>query len=261
MIYEINDLTFGYSKHKNVLESVNLSFSEGELITILGRNGSGKSTLFSLMLGINKPSSGNIMLDGVDLKELSARKIAEKVGFVPQSHMPTFDFTAFEFVLMGCASKVGIFSSPGENEKKAAEEAFKLLEIEEFKEKKFRELSGGEQQELIIARAIAAKPKVILFDEPTSHLDYANQQKVLRIIRGLSKAGFSCVITTHDPNHSLILGGKTAILDGCGGLVFGKTEETVTEENLKNAYDAEVYIRYLEEFNRNVCISQSIESL
>ncbi len=255
MIYEINNLSFRYKGgEREVLNGASLSIAEGELVSILGRNGAGKSTLFGCMLGLLKSQSGSIKLCGEDIQNLSERKIASVVGFVPQSHNPTFDFTVFDFVLMGCASKIGLLSRPGAKEIAAAEKALEQMGLSHLAHRSYTELSGGERQQATIARAIAAEPKIILFDEPTAHLDFANQIKVLRIIKGLSEKGYSVAVTTHDPNHALLLGGTAAILDGEGKLSSGKVEELVTEEKLKGVYGADVRLRYLEEFERDVCI-------
>lgn len=255
MIYEINNLSFRYKGgERKVLNGASLNIAEGELVSILGRNGAGKSTLFGCMLGLNKAQSGSIKLCGEDIQNLSERKIASVVGFVPQSHNPTFDFTVFDFVLMGCASKIGLLSRPGAKEAEAAEQALEQMGLTHLAHRSYTELSGGERQQATIARAIAAEPKIILFDEPTAHLDFANQIKVLRIIKGLSEKGYSVAVTTHDPNHALLLGGTAAILDGEGKLSSGKVSELVTEERLKGVYGADVRLRYLDEFERDVCI-------
>lgn len=255
MIYEIEDLRFKYkgSEH-TVLNGVSLKVCESELVTVLGKNGAGKSTLFSCMLGINKPQSGNIKLCGRELSKLSEREIATEVAYVPQNHSPSFGFTVFDFVLMGCASKVGFMSHPGKKEEQAAERAIEQMGITELAFRSYTELSGGERQQATIARAIASEPKMILFDEPTAHLDFANQIKVLRIIKNLSEKGYAVAVTTHDPNHALLLGGTAAILNADGKLNVGKVETLITEDNLRAVYGADLRLRYLEEFERDVCI-------
>lgn len=255
MIYEIEKLHFKYrGGEREVLNGVSLTIAEGELVSVLGRNGAGKSTLFGCMLGLLKPQSGSIKICGSSLHTMNERQVAGTVAYVPQNHNPTFDFTVLEYVLMGCASKVGLLSKPGTREEAAAETALRRMGILQLAERRYTELSGGERQQATIARAIAAEPRVILFDEPTAHLDFANQIKVLRIIKGLSENGYSVAVTTHDPNHALLLGGTAAILDGEGKLCSGKVSELITEERLKGVYGADVRLRYLDEFSRDVCI-------
>ena len=255
MIYEIRDLRFAYRAGlPEVLQGVSLDLAEGQLLTILGCNGSGKSTLFGCMLGLLTPQGGEIKLCGEDLKKLSARKIATQIGYVPQSHTPTFDYTVFEFVLMGCAANVGLLSHPGAAERRQADAAIERMGLTALRDRPYTELSGGERQQVTIARAIAAQPKAILFDEPTSHLDFGNQIKVLRVIRELSADGYAVIITTHDPNHALLLGGQTALFDGRGGVEVGSPDTLLTEERLQALYGTELKLRYVDELKRSVCL-------
>ena len=255
MIYEIKNLLYRYpGGERNVLNGASLTVGEGELLTILGRNGAGKSTLFACMLGLLKPQGGEILLEGRPLPSLSERQIATVSAFVPQSHEPAFDFTVFDYVLMGCAAKVSLLSHPGKAEEERAQRALEQMGISALSHRSYRELSGGERQQVTIARAIAAEPKIILFDEPTAHLDFANQIKVLRIIKTLSEKGYAVAVTTHDPNHALLLGGTVAILDADGRLRTGKCSELITEEVLAGVYGTDVRLRYLPEFDREVCI-------
>lgn len=255
MIYELKNVCFSYREGlPEVLSGVNLSVPEGGLLTILGQNGSGKSTLFHCMTGILKPQSGEILLSGEDLTRLSPKKIAAKVGFVPQSHVPTFAYSVFEFVLMGCAARVGLLSHPGPEEKMRAEEAIERMGLTALKNRPYTELSGGERQQVTIARAIAQKPEVILFDEPTSHLDFGNQLKVLRVIRDLSKEGYAVVVTTHDPNHALMLSGQTALFTGSGDVETGPAENLLTREKLQALYGTDLEVRYMEDLGRSVCL-------
>ena len=259
MIYDVSDLRFSYQKTSPpTLNGVSLKLREGELLTVLGKNGSGKSTLFQCMLGLLKPESGNITLAGRPLERLRPREIASVVGFVPQSHNPTYGYTVFEFVLMGCAGSVGMLSHPGKEEKKRASDALAAMGIADFADRAYTELSGGERQQVTIARAIAAQPQAIIFDEPTAHLDLGKQIQVLRIIRSLCDKGFAVAVSTHDPNHAFLLGGNVALMDGRGGLQIGTANEMVREDRLREIYGADLKLRYLEEFDREVCICPSL---
>lgn len=259
MLYQIQDLHFSYRPNSpEVLRGVNLTIREGEILTVLGKNGAGKSTLFSCMLGTKKPRQGSIKIRGKDISRMTEREIASVVGFVPQSHNPAFSYTVEEFVLMGCAAKIGLLSSPGEMERKKAAQALEKMGIAHLAKRPYTELSGGERQQVTIARAIVGEPKIILFDEPTSHLDYANQVKVLRIVKKLSQDGFAVAMTTHDPNHALLLGGNTAILGSDGKLKWGKSEEILTQENLESVYGSDICLRHWPELGRSVCVFPSL---
>ena len=254
MLYEVSNLKYSYRNHKEVLSGVNLKLSEGELLCVLGRNGSGKSTLFSCLLGLLKPYEGSIKLQGKELSFMKEREIASVASYVPQQSVSSFGFTVFEYVLMGCASSVGLFAHPGKQEISQAWGALELMGISDYKDRIITELSGGERQQVTIARALASNPKVIMFDEPTAHLDYANQIKVLRVIKKLSSEGYAIAVTTHDPNHAILLGGMVALLDGNGGLKLGNSSAMLTEDMLSKIYGSDLKIRNIDEFKRNVCL-------
>ncbi len=252
MIYALTGVTFAYRAGEPVLQDVDLSIAAGELWCVLGCNGAGKSTLFGCMTGRLQPQSGSVRLEGADIKTMKEREIACRVGYVPQSHAPAFAYSVFDYVLMGCAPHIGLFSAPGEADRQAAREALDRLRIAHLAGRPYTEISGGEQQQAAIARAIVANPKIILFDEPTSHLDVGNQIKVLRIIKELSQDGYAIVVTTHDPNHALMLDGNAAVF-GCDGRVrSGRCEEMLTEQMLQEVYGAKMEL--LELPNRKVCV-------
>ena len=256
MIYEVKKLSFSYDNSKTVLKNINLELNQGELLCVLGKNGSGKTTLFKCLLGILNADSGEIILNNRNIKDLKEKEIAKNVGYVSQNNESTFAFTVYEYVMMGLASSIGIFSKPSTKQEEMVINILKEMNLLEFKDRLFNELSGGERQQVAIARALVLKPDVILFDEPTAHLDYGNQIKVLRMIKELSKKGYAIMITTHDPNHAIMLDGSVALLDNNGHLVKGSAEELISEDNLKKIYGTDLKIKYIEEFKRKVCIYQ-----
>lgn len=255
VIYEVNNVTFAYTpKGPDILKNVSFSVKESQVISILGPNGAGKSTLLGCMAGLLKPKEGSILLKGSDISSLRQKQIASVAGFVPQNHEAAFSYTVREYVLMGRASRIGIFSRPGKEDEDAAEQAMDEMGILSLADKPYTKISGGERQQAAIARAIAQEPEIILFDEPTSHLDFGNQLRVLRIIRKLSDKGFAIVITTHNPDHALLLGCDAALLDKNGHLETGSCDEMITEEKLGRIYSADLKIRYMPEEGRKVCI-------
>lgn len=256
MIYKVENLKFSYNKNHVVLNDINLQLNEGELLCVLGKNGSGKSTLFKCLLGLLKKDAGFIKLNGKEIDEIKEKDKAKLIGYVSQSNESTFDFTVFEYVLMGRASNVGLFSHPTKEDENKVLEVLEKMNIVEYKDKHFNELSGGERQQVSIARALVSNPKVLLFDEPTAHLDYSNQMKVLRMIKDLSNKGYAIIITTHDPNHAIMLNGKVALFNSNGSIKTGTVDELIKEEILRDIYGTDLKIRYIEEFKRNVCIYQ-----
>lgn len=259
MIYEIKDLRFAYDAGgRNVLDGVSLDIEKGDVLSILGPNGAGKSTLLSCMMNLNKPQAGSILVEGKSISEMKPQELAKKVSFVPQNLKPAFGYTVLEFVLMGRAPLISPLGRPGKGDKAAAYEAIEKMGLTELADRPCTEISGGEMQQAAIARAIVRKPRVILFDEPTAHLDFGNQLRTLKIIKELSCEGYTTVITTHNPDHAIMLGGRAAILDRQGKIVLGSTEELITEETLGKVYNAELKIRYLEELDRKVCLYPNI---
>ena len=259
MIYEINDLSFSYPEsERQVLDRVSLKVGEGEIVSILGRNGAGKSTLLGCMLGLLKPQCGEILLSGKELINMSEREIATIVGYVPQTHVPSFAFSVLDFVMMGCAPRIGLFSKPSKREREDSYTALIELGIEDLSERPYTQISGGERQKATIARAIVSKPRAVCFDEPTAHLDYGSQLLVLRIIKALSDKGYSVVMTTHNPDHALLLQGKAVLISNDGTLVYGEAESIVTQENLSKIYDADVRLEYIESLGRNACVYSNL---
>ena len=259
MIYNVKNVAYSYvSGARKVLNNVSLRLEQGEILSILGPNGAGKSTLLNCMAGLLKPNRGSIQLDNAALSALSHRDIAKVVSYVPQNHTPTFAYTTLYFVMMGRAPHVGAFQKPSLEDEAVAMEALKALKIDHLANRPYTEISGGERQQATIARAIAQQPQAILFDEPTAHLDYGNQHRILRMIRALADQGYGVIITTHNPDHALLLGGKAAILDRDGYLSYGKCEEIITEERLKEVYETDLRLLYVEELGRVCCLALSL---
>ena len=255
MIYQVDKITFEYpgSEHK-VLNQASLTLEKGDVLCILGPNGAGKTTLLNCMAGLLTPESGSIKLGGRNLAEMSERDVAKMVAFVPQLHTPAFDYSCVDFVLMGRAPQIGVFSRPSAEEEAMCRKVLAEMGIEHIADKSYMEISGGERQQLLIARAIVQEPEVVLFDEPTAHLDYGNQHRVLERIKKMAADGYSVVITTHNPDHALLLGDKAAIVSRDGHITQGNSEEILTEELLSEIYGINLKIQYLETIGRRACL-------
>jgi len=259
MGYQVQNITFTYPSGKQpVLREVSLSVAQGEVVVLLGPNGAGKTTLLLCMMNLLKPSAGQISIGDHDIKELTPRELAGKVAYVPQSHEPAFDYTVLEFVLMGRAPKYGVFGRPDKGDETRCMEILDELGIQHLANHSYIEISGGERQQVLIARALAQEPEVLLFDEPTAHLDFGNQQRALNMISNMAKRGHGVLMTTHHPDHALMLGDKTALLYKDGKLVEGLTEEIVTEERLTEVYDTDLYLIEIEKLGRQACLLPGI---
>lgn len=254
MIYELNALSFAYPGGRRVLDQVSLTLKRGEVLSILGPNGAGKSTLLGCMMGMLPVSEGVVRLDGRDLKQMGAREIAKLVSYVPQNHSPVFGYTVFEFVLMGRAPLIPTLARPGEADRAAAREALAQMGLSRLTDRPYTEISGGERQQAVIARAIVRRPQAVLFDEPTAHLDFGNQLRTLRMLKELSRQGYAVVVTTHNPDHAILLGGRAAVLDRGGRLTVGDTGEILREDLLCRVYQTDLKLRYVAELDRMVCL-------
>ena len=254
-IYEVENISFRYPGYeRKVLNGASLDLHKGEILCILGPNGAGKTTLLSCMAGLLKPASGSIRLCSRDLAEMSEKEIAKLVGFVPQMHVPAFDYRVIDFVLMGRAPHTGLFSRPSIEEEQHCREVLENMGLAHIADKSYLDISGGERQQLLIARAIIQSPEAILFDEPTAHLDYGNQHRTLSRIKQMASEGYSVVITTHNPDHALLLGDKAAIVSRDGTVIQGNTSDILTEERLSEVYGMDIRIRYIEELGRTACL-------
>lgn len=259
MIYEVKNISFKYDGSERViLDDVSLTLSEGEIMSILGPNGAGKTTLLNCLATLNEPDCGVIKLDGKDIRTLKVKEVASVVSYVPQNHTPAFAYTVMNFVLMGRAPKVGMFERPSDDDIKITMKVIEDVGLSHLADKPYTEISGGERQQATIARALVQEPKAILFDEPTAHLDYGNQIKTLRVIKSLAEKGYAIIITTHNPDHAIMLGGTVAILSKDGHLEVGPAESIITENKLKEVYDTDLKLVMMEDFGRNICVPPNL---
>ena len=254
-IYEVRDVTFRYPGYDNkVLDGASLVLKKGEILCVLGPNGAGKTTLLNCMAGLLKPSSGEVILCGRNVRSMKEKEIAALAGYVPQLHTPAFDYRVIDFVLMGRAPDTAFFGRPGPEEEKRCLDVLESMGLGHLAGKSYLDISGGERQQLLIARAIVQEPEVVLFDEPTAHLDYGNQHRVLKRIKQMAAEGYSVVITTHNPDHALLLGDKAAIVSRDGSIIQGESCEILTEGKLSEVYGMDIRIRYIEELGRTACL-------
>ncbi len=202
MRLEVKNLSFSYGAAE-VLHDVSFSLEAGEFMSVLGPNGVGKSTLFRCILGSLPDYAGTIAVDGRDVRGLSRRERAKALAYIPQIHRPTFGYSVLDTVLMGLSRQVRAFSQPKKEHIALAEDALRRVGAEHLKERDFSRLSGGEQQLVLIARAIAQQSDILVMDEPTSSLDYGNQFRILDLIRKLADDGYGVLLSTHDPQHAM----------------------------------------------------------
>ena len=255
MILEVDKLCFRYPNTKRtILKDVSFSLDHGEVLSILGANGAGKSTMLNCIANLYSPVSGEIRLHGKPMKDLSMTEVARLIGYVPQIHTPTYAYSVREFVVMGRTPYIGTFSKPSAEDYDIAENAIESLGISHLIDKDYSRISGGERQMVTIARAIAQQPEIILMDEPTAHLDYGNQYRTVEMIARLAEDGFALLMTTHNPDHAIILNGKVAVLNQKGVLGVGMASETLTDGLLSNLYGLRIKTVYDDDARRKICI-------
>jgi iron complex transport system ATP-binding protein len=259
MIFEVKNADCGYGTER-ILRDISLRIESGRILCLLGPNGVGKTTLFKSMLGFLKLQSGCVMIDGEDIGTWSIKKVAKTIGYVPQVHTPPFPFTVLDVVAMGRVAHMGLFGTPGRKDMEIAENALERLGISAFRDKIYTEISGGERQMVLIARALAQNPKILVMDEPTSNLDFGNQIRVLTQIKTLADDGMAVIMTSHFPDHAFLCSTNVALLRKDSTLIVGTAEEVVTEVNLKAAYGVDVRI-IRETVDRHVLLKSCVPVL
>ena len=234
-------LGFGF-RDRRVGEGLDATLVPGEVTCLLGPNGSGKTTLVRTLLGLLPPLAGTVELDGQPLDSLAPRERALRVGYVPQAAQSYFDFSVREMVEMGRTSHYGVFSRPGASDRAAAQEALERLGIAALAERPIQRLSGGERQLALIARALATEARVLLMDEPTANLDFANQARVLDEIARLRGAGAAVLFTTHHPDHALRIADRSILLRAGAAIANGPTHAAVNSGTLSALYGRPVEV-------------------
>lgn len=238
-LLQAEGLSFGYAR-RHVGANLDLAIGPGEVVCLLGPNGCGKSTLFKTLLGLIPALAGRALLAGRAFGHYSRREIARLVAYVPQAQMSTFAYTVEEMVLMGRAARVGAFAGPTSGDRRAVAETLRRLGIERLASRRFTEISGGERQLALIARALAQEAPLLVMDEPTASLDFGNQVRVLREISSLRHHGVSVLLSTHQPDHALRVGDRFALMKSGRLLACGSAACVMTAPLLANLYDVSV---------------------
>ena len=246
---EVKELKFRYSARAPlVLDGVSLTLQAGEVGILLGKNGSGKTTLFKTLLGIERPSAGQILFEGEDLVRMSRRERAKRIAYVPQD-IRFGALSVYDSVLMGRVAHFGFSAG-----KEVTERVLEDMGLTAFAGRNVEELSGGERQKIAVARALAQEPRLLVFDEPTGNLDLANEQLILAEIRRTAKEKHIGVLTSlHDLNEALSLGDRFFFMKE-GRIAREGGAETVTEGLIRDVFDADV--RIVEIDRRKVIIKE-----
>lgn len=241
----IDDLCFSYNRKETLaLNGLSLEIPEASVTTILGPNGSGKTTLLFVLLGMLPPQKGTILFDGRSRGEHQGCSSSRLIGLVPQEEHIPFEFSVREYVLLGRAPHLGILQTPDAQDYHIAQHAIETTGLGPFADRSVSSLSGGERQLATIARAVAQRPRILLLDEPTSHLDLSNTQCVLGLVRRLADDGVTVVLTTHNPNTAVAVADFAVLLRQGTTVAAGSAAEIVTSDNLSATYGIPVEVMH-----------------
>ncbi|MET0743663.1 MAG: ABC transporter ATP-binding protein [Microvirga sp.] len=235
MILEARSLRIGY-RNRVVGADLDLGLGGASVVALLGPNGGGKTTLLKTLLGLIPPLGGQVLVDGRDIGGWTMRERARRLAYVPQIHGSTFGFSVEEVVMMGRTAHGSAFAAPSAKDREIVREAMAVLDLGRFGDRPFTEISGGERQLALVARALAQEPRAIILDEPTASLDFANQGAVLRTLRSLAGRGYGILFTTHDPNHALRHADLVVMIRDGRILCQGPADEIVTARSLAALY-------------------------
>lgn len=242
---QVSDLCAGYDRHA-VIHNATFSVDRGEFVCMLGANGCGKTTILKNVLGLARPFSGSITMDGHSVLRMRERELARRVAYIPQAHTPPFPFTVADVVLMGRTPYINRLSVISEGDKAIALCALRRLAIEHLADREYTQLSGGQRQLVIIARALAQKPDLLVMDEPTASLDFGNQHVVMAQMRKLADGGMGVLMVTHDPDHALLCADRVLIVQDGSITHDGAPCEVIDSECMRAIYGTDVVIADIE---------------
>lgn len=239
---EVKDLGFSYD-NKLTINNINFMVQRQEFSCLLGANGSGKTTILKCLNGVLEKDKGKIKIDGTDLDNLKQRQIAQYISMVPQEHSVVFSYQVLDVVTMGVTPYLGFGKMPSNDDFDKAMSVLKKLDIEYLANRQYNQLSGGEKQLVLIARALMQDTGYLIMDEPTSHLDFKNKNLLMREIKKITKSSNTGVIMAlHDPNLAMKYCDKVIIVKNGNIMADGDTKQIMTGSNLGQAYDVDIKI-------------------
>ncbi len=245
MLLSVRSGAFAYRGAPRLFSDLSFTLSPGEILAVLGPNGAGKTTLLRAVTGMLPWTEGKTLLDGEDIRTIPPRSLWRRIAYVPQARTAASPFTVLESVLLGRSGHIPLLGAPRSEDLARAEEVLDALSISHLREKKCTQISGGEMQMVLIARALAADPAVLILDEPESNLDFRNQLLVLDTMTRLAREGIACLFNTHYPDHALQRADR-AILLHHGTAAVGEAAEIVTEENIARAFGVRAVVGAME---------------
>lgn len=241
-ILEVRKLSFSYNGSE-VLRDISFSARESEFIGILGPNGSGKSTLLRNISGVDTPLSGEILLNGKRIHEYGKREIAKTMAMLPPETFLPYDFTVMNIVLMGRSPHLDWWQDYQETDREAAAHALELVGVSDLAGRSINSLSSGERQRVFLAQAIAQQPRILLLDEPTSHLDINHQMETFELLlKFTSEKKLTVIVVSHDLNLACQYCEKIILMKDGRVLACGSPGDTITGENISRAYSPDINV-------------------
>ncbi|MGI6031901.1 MAG: ABC transporter ATP-binding protein [Coriobacteriales bacterium] len=240
------NLDVGHDFRHVVQRDISFEVESGEVCCVLGPNGCGKTTLFDTMLGLLAPRSGHAYLefdDGTkrDVHQMKPEERAQVLSYVAQHHQPPFPYATRDVIEMGLVDRILAGGTPTEDEEQLVDETMEELGIWELRDEPYTQLSGGELQLTMIARALVQRPRFVFLDEPTAALDYGNEIRVIEQVKRLAERGMGVLMTTHNPDHAFLLDANAVLLGKDFPMVAGSCWDVLTDSAMCAAYKTEVY--------------------
>lgn len=243
MQFDVRHGCFSYPDGKQVLNDIQFDFDCRGIMSILGANGAGKTTLLKCMLGLQKWTSGGTYIDNQNIARLPSKTLWSRIGYVPQAKMPSFVYTVAELVVLGRSAHLGDFARPGPEDWHLVNEALNTIGIGHLANKLCNQISGGEYQLALVARALVGRPELLVLDEPESNLDFKNQLLVLQVLEKLSREhSIGAIINTHFPAHALEISDRSLVMFPDKQTLYGPSSEVLTPETLTRSFGVNVKI-------------------
>jgi iron complex transport system ATP-binding protein len=246
-LLSFNHVGFTYpAGDKPVMQELDLSIETGTITAILGPNGAGKTTLLHMALGWLRPQNGSILLYGEPLQNFSRRELGRWMGLVPQSENTPFEYSLLEYVLLGRTPYLTPLAMPSEEDVSISSKKLEEVGLGNLQSRSVTSISGGERQLVLIARSLAQEPKILLLDEPTSHLDLSNKGRLVHLLRQLQERGVTIIFTTHEPDVASALATHMVLMRKGEILTTGLAETVMTGSNLSELYHMPIQVKKLD---------------
>ncbi len=259
----VSGLTSGYEKGPDIVHDISFELEPGSFMCILGENGCGKTTLLKAILALLPARRGSVTIGKTNLHTLNEKQRAKHLAYIPQAHRTPFPFTAGDVVRMGRTAYHQRFSRETEIDRTIANACLRQMQIEHLDEWPYTKLSGGQQQLVLIARALAQQASFLIMDEPTSHLDYGNQYRVLEKVNELRQYGIGVLMVTHDPSHCFYASDRVMLMIDGKIVATASPEKVITSQSMSELYHFPIAVKRFQlecKAHRYACIPGTSDS-